>query len=323
MRKSKFGFRARFLLPMLILGFVNLPVANARPSDHPKCKGVKQWYEGKCRYADEIEQLKREAKKKARKKKKNSKSPRKKTRKKATLTDGMVFVPGGTFEIGCVRANDENCLPGESPRHKVELDAYYIDQSEVTVEQFRKCVDAKACDISEVKTGIGECNWDKWNRNDHPINCVDWEQSRTFCEWKKKRLPTEAEWERAASGGEERFFPWKGRSAHCLFSVMLNVSWGCGKGRTWPVCSKPKGNTDAGLCDMAGNVSEWTQDFFSETFYVNSPRKDPMNGRDSGYRTHRGGSWTDTGELLRVSSRQRSKPKSRLHSVGFRCALSK
>ncbi len=313
------AFRLFVVLFAAALSLATVAVGRGGPRDEPRCKGNKEPHKGKCLYPDEIKRLK--AKEKATSGKSKSRAKRKK--KGSSLASGMVELPGGTFSIGCNRAGDDSCLPGESPRHKVELGAFFIDRHEVTVEDYAKCVNAGVCGPPDDASKVGECNWGSKSRQSHPVNCVDWNQARTYCEWQGKRLPTEAEWERAASDGTVRRFPWTGKTAHCLFAVMNHVSWGCGKNRTWPVCSKTQGSTRTGLCDMAGNVSEWTQDFFSETFYVNSPTKDPMDGRDSGYRVRRGGAWTDTEALLRVSSRQRSRPDSRLHFVGFRCVKSK
>jgi formylglycine-generating enzyme len=130
-------------------------------------------------------------------------------------------------------------------------------KTEVTVKQYKKCVDAGKC------TGIetGEyLNGDKSGRGNHPINGVTWFQARDFCKWSGGRLPTDKEWEYAAtSGGKEHDYPWGNEKPTCDLAVFDDGGgMGCGKDRTWPVCSKPRENTEQGLCDMAGNVPEWT-----------------------------------------------------------------
>ena len=134
----------------------------------------------------------------------------------------------------------------------------YLSNTEVTVGQYRACVKAGAC--SEPDTGK-YCNWNESGREDHPINCVDWNQARTFAKWVGGDLPSEAQWEYAArSGGRDWKYPWGNESASCEYAIMDDGGNGCGKDRTWAVCSKPKGNSKQGLCDMAGGVWEWVRD---------------------------------------------------------------
>lgn len=296
-------------------GLVGL--AGAR--EKPRCKGTKKWYEGKCRYQDEIARLKKKSEGAKRDRKHAS---TKNSRKRRRGKTGMVKLEGGSFSIGCAARMDEDCQMAEQPRHEVELDSFWLDKTEVTVGAYRRCVKAEKCTKPITPASQGDCNWTIDGRGDHPVNCVTWEQARTFCEWRGARLPTEAEWERAAAGGSERRYPWVGLSAHCIFAVMQHGGYGCSKERTWPTCGKPKGMTEDGLCDMAGNVSEWVVDWYDDNFYVNSSKLRPVNDTPSGYKTRRGGSWIDGGELLRVSSRQRSAPTARLTFVGFRCAAS-
>ena len=118
------------------------------------------------------------------------------------------------------------------------------------------------------------CNWNQSGRGDHPINCVSWNQARTFATWLGARLPTEAEWEYAArSGGENREYPWGDEEATCERAVVYeryqnpkDGNRGCGRDSTWAVCSKSAGNTEQGLCDMAGNVWEWVEDDWHFSF---------------------------------------------------------
>ena len=133
-------------------------------------------------------------------------------------------------------------------------------KTEVTLGQFRACVKAGACEkgtYSTILDGIF-CNWGHTGREQHPMNCVDWHGATAFCRWSGGRLPTEKEWYAEASNGSTRTYPWGSQEATCARAIMDDGGNGCGKSRTWPVCSKPAGNSASGLCDMSGNVWEWT-----------------------------------------------------------------
>lgn len=228
---------------------------------------------------------------------------------------GMVLIPAGEFMMGCA-PGDGDCANDEKPYHRVYLDAYYIDKHEVTVVEYKKCVDAGACK----RPGTGKyCNWDVSGRENHPVNCVDWNQADAYCSWAGKRLPTEAEWEKAARGTDGRIYPWGNERASCKYAVMDERGYGCGRGSTWPVCSKPEGNSPYGLCDMAGNVLEWVNDLFDENYYSSSTSRNP-SGPSSGYRLLRGGSWRGNNpKYFRASNRYWDFPVSRLAVNGFRC----
>ena len=143
--------------------------------------------------------------------------------------------------------------PDVKPRHTVTVNSFEMAKTLVTVEQYKVCVDAKACTVPSAGP---DCNWGVPGRGKHPVNCVDWQQAQTFSAWEGGRLPTEAEWEYAArSGGRDQKYPWGDSPPTCEKAVFK----GCGTG-TAPVCSKPAGNTAQGLCDAAGNVWEWMED---------------------------------------------------------------
>ena len=169
--------------------------------------------------------------------------------------------------------------------------------------QYRGCVEAKAC----TAPASGEyCNWGKADRDEHPVNCVDWLQASVFAKWAGGRLPSQAEWEYAArSGGRDQTYPWGDEPATCARAVMNDGGKGCGENRTWPVCSRAKGHTKQGVCDMVGNVSEWVADV-----RYTAPRQ----------RVCRGGAWEDTrhqqpgGRLMDFSGHHRG--------LGFRVARS-
>ncbi len=128
-------------------------------------------------------------------------------------------------------------------------------------------MDAGKCSEPKSKSDSNYCNWGYLNRDNHPINCVAWDQAKSFCKWAGGRLPTEAEWYAEASNGGERMYPWGDIKATCDYAVMCGSGGnGCGRGSTWPVCSKEKGNSVSGLCDMSGNLAEWTSSWFDKKY---------------------------------------------------------
>jgi formylglycine-generating enzyme required for sulfatase activity len=149
-------------------------------------------------------------------------------------TEGkVVLIPAGDFWMGCNPKVDSRCKRHEKPGRIVHLDAYRIDKTEVTLEQFEKCVQAGSC---QEPKAARHCNWGKPGREKHPVNCVDWFQAKAYCEWMGKRLPTEAEWEKAARGQDGRMYPWGSESASCEYILTTGRGgWGCGKKSTWPV----------------------------------------------------------------------------------------
>ena len=229
----------------------------------------------------------------------------------------FITIHGGTFDMGASDGESD-----ELPVHSVTVPTFEMTKTEVTVFQYKDCVDSGAC--TEELEGVGSCNWEVSGYEGHPINCVDWQQAVDFCEWIGGRLPSEAEWEYAASNGSaENIYPWKDETATCDYAVMHEGGAGCGEGSTWPVCSKTTGNTSLGLCDMAGNVWEWVQDWYHEN-YTDAPT-DGSAWEDSGdYRVMRGGSWRDVDtEYLRASGRSVLLSSSgRSEYIGFRCARS-
>jgi sulfatase modifying factor 1 len=164
----------------------------------------------------------------------------------------------------------ENGEDNERPVHRVTVPTFEITKTEVTVLQYQVCVDASICTEPIEPTLDQYCNLGKPDREDHPVNCVDWEQAGVFCRWSGGRLPTEAQWEYAArGGGDDIEFPWGNQPATCHYAVMKDQTVGgdgCGQDRTWPVCSKTAGNTAQGLCDMSGNVLEWVRDQYHDSY---------------------------------------------------------
>ena len=249
-------------------------------------------------------------------------------------TAGMALIPAGWFYMGNIGGIPIMPMFGEErqrllneglPRRRVYLDAFYMDIHEVTVAEYAECWNAGACSVTQDRNKRKFCNWGYNDRDDHPINCVYDYQAEDYCKWVGKRLPTEAEWEKAARGGlKGKLFPWGDAWATCDYAVISDGADGCGKKRTWPVMSKPLGKNGYGLYDMAGNVSEWCQDYYDENWYSRMPDRNPVNRNPftspfSVYQVVRGGSWNSPPWNVRASSRGAMGGIEWSIYVGFRC----
>jgi len=202
---------------------------------------------------------------------------------------------------------DEKMFSHEVPKHGVYLDAFYIDKYEVTNEEYAKCVGGGPCGTNNKYDGFTDPR--------QPVVGVDWTQASTYCSWAGKRLPTEAEWEKAARGTEARTRPW-GEGIDCAKANYKD----CGHGVTKPVGSYPSGSSPYGAMDMAGNVWEWCADWYDKEYYRNSPNRNPKGPSSGRYRVLRGGSWNDPPTNLRSSLRGWSNLAERHSNYGFRCA---
>ena len=230
---------------------------------------------------------------------------------------GMIEIPAGPFVMG----TDQDGHDFTSPEHTVELGTFWIDSVEVTVAQYQVCVDAQEC----ARSGqADDCNAGGHERGDHPINCVTWEQARAFCQWKDKRLPTEAEWEKAARGeNDRRRFPWGDEEP---FNFMLQnpdlrlLNYNSNEGRTEPVGTHPAGVSPYGVHNLAGNVMEWTADYYSEEYYASSPLVDPQGPVSGQFRVTRGGPFDVTSEAVTTTIRSAIPPTKSVPQIGFRCA---
>jgi formylglycine-generating enzyme required for sulfatase activity len=266
----------------------------------------------------------------------------------AHLPEGMVYIPGGVFRMGDKDATDGMGGPEEVPAHDVEVDGFVMDQYEVSNEQYAQCVAHGKCAAPHY--GDGTCirfmfttkGWEKFPVEDDfreatkPVVCVAWEEARAYCEYRQKRLPTEAEWEKAAAGPEGYTWsfgnpPFDGTKANYC-DDNCDLPWTSAEGglpspygndghaTTAPVGTYPANGY--GLYDMSGNVAEWVADWYDKEFYQKPEalRKNPENReQSSGLRVMRGRSWADVPPSLRVSDRGRNDPASRAVSVGFRC----
>jgi formylglycine-generating enzyme required for sulfatase activity len=230
----------------------------------------------------------------------------------------MCSIPAGPFMMGCNKAVDTGCFTMEGPYHRVTVSAFKIDKYEVTAEDYKACVTAGGC--TPTNTGSAY-NYDRLGGENHPINGVDWNQAKAYCAWAGKRLPTEAEWEKAARGTDGRRYPWGNNSLDCDHAVMSTKV--CSNTGTAPVGSKSLGASPYGALDMSGNVWEWVEDWYHST-YTGAPSDGSAWVTPTGTsRVLRGGSWGigPTG-FLRVSARYDNDPTLRNCPVGFRCAWS-
>lgn len=224
----------------------------------------------------------------------------------------MVNVPAGEFVMGSPFGYRHS--PNESPQRSVYVNSFSIDKTEVTVAQYRRCVEDEACSPPVAAPG---CNYQVEGKSDHPINCVTWHQARTYCLWVNKRLPSEAEWEKAARGTDARVYPW----GNDWDAAKVN-SKESGISATVAVGVFQLGASPYGALDMAGNVWEWTEDWYNTSYYEQSPVENPR-GPDAGEtRVLRGGAWLNTKEDVTVTRRVGLSPDGAFTYAGFRCAHS-
>lgn len=234
----------------------------------------------------------------------------------------MALIPAGRFALGAMKT-------------EVTVGRYCLDVNEVTVADFKLCVDASACRAPDEYVAKHDdwgqfCNWQRTDRRDHPVNCVDWSQATAYCAWAKQRLPTESEWEWAARSGDKGWnYPWgndapdgtqanacgvecaKAFNQKMTETVMPLYTANDGWEDTAPVGSFPKGDDRWGVHDLAGNVAEWTDGAFDDVAIEVA-------------RVQRGGHWRlsdGRGADLMAAARERREPESRRGSAGFRCAM--
>jgi formylglycine-generating enzyme required for sulfatase activity len=230
----------------------------------------------------------------------------------------MCNVPAGPFMMGCNSAVDNECnQTAENPYHSVNVPAFQIDRYEVTADQYKACVEGGGCSAANSGTG---CNYYAVGKENHPINCVDWNQAKAFCLWAGKRLSSEAEWEKTARGTDGRKYPWGNDALDCDRAV--HAVSPCSNSGTAMVGSKPTGVSPFGAMDMVGNVWEWVEDDYHSgysgapengTAWVDTPRGTS--------RILRGGSFADYDtRVQRASYRFYGLPETRSDGTGFRCA---
>jgi sulfatase modifying factor 1 len=208
-------------------------------------------------------------------------------------SETMVLIPAGEFQMGSKAAEDEIL-------HTVHLSAFTIDKFEVTQEQFEKVMENDPSDF---------------HGKNLPVEQVTWYEARDYCKAVGKRLPTEAEWEKAARGGTDTIYYW-GDTINGHYAWY----WDNSKRTSHPVGSK-KPNA-FGLYDMSGNVWEWVADYYEDTYYSSGSKENPKGPFTSKYRVIRGGSWRDLPGFLRTTRRNYDLPAGRFNHIGFRCAKS-
>lgn len=224
--------------------------------------------------------------------------------------DGMrlVYVPEGKFNMG-TGASDPDASPNEEPAHAVLLDAFWLDQTEVTNSMYRLCISARACDFPARPVEFSNPDF-----TDHPIVWVSWRDAEDYCQWAGRRLPTEAEWEKAARGADSRMFPWGSGSiaGHRLnfADANLDEEWADASVDDGFEYSSPVGNYAAGASpygalDMAGNVWEWVSDWYDSRHYLSSASEDPTgpDSSPSGFHPVRGGSFLSDARNVRTAYR--------------------
>ncbi|MDF0643230.1 MAG: SUMF1/EgtB/PvdO family nonheme iron enzyme [Nitrospira sp.] len=234
----------------------------------------------------------------------------------------MILIPAGAFKMG-----SNEGLPNERPEHQVLLDNYYIDQYEVTLSLYRKFLESGNHDSpptwdDEAATTVG----------DRPAVGMKWDDAAAYCQWVGKRLPTEAEWEKAARGTDGRRYPWGhmqpfvdianyNRGVWVSEAVTLvSVTSGL-EGMSVRHGLKTGGRSPYGLAHMAGNAAEWVADWYDREFYQLSPEKNPTGPSKGEKRVIRGGSWADLPPALRVTARFSAEPEFEDRTIGFRCAM--
>ena len=233
----------------------------------------------------------------------------------------MVLIPAGEFLMGCDLSDSRApCLDGESPSHTVYLDDYYIELTEVTNTQYASCVAEEACRPPD----FGQSDFDQFLSEspeyaDHPITNVNWYDARDYCDWVGKRLPSEAEWEKAARGADDdRLYPWESEAPQCSLLNFNDFDEEC-LGATTPSGQYPLGASPYGLLDMAGNVREWVADWYNADYYFSNPPDNPPGPELGAEKILRGGSYSSDWIEVRVSRRAHNPPTFRGSDIGFRC----
>ena len=217
----------------------------------------------------------------------------------AATVGEMVRIAAGSFQMG-----SSDGQPDEKPVHRVQVAAFDMDLTEVTVAAYKACVESQKCTYPDLDHF---CNWDRTGKENHPINCLDWDQATAYCAAVGKRLPTEEEWEYAARGTDGRPYPWGDPPAP------PNLCQGRPTAGTCPADAVPV-DSPFGLRGMAGNVWEWTSSGYSEAY---------GKKRETERRVYRGGSFYEEKlEHMRATTRNRRTTNTAFDYIGFRCARS-
>ena len=217
----------------------------------------------------------------------------------------MILIPAGEFTMGSDKAEGD-----EGPAHKVLLDAFWIDRYEVTNGQYMK--------FMEATHHQPPASWGspKLGDSEQPVVGVSWEDAAAYAKWAGKRLPTEAEWEKAARGAGVALYPWGDRwdekKANSAESAL---------GKTTGVRELPEGASPFGVFHMVGNAAEWVADWYVPDYYHKSPRENPKGPETGMWKVIRGGGWWCKSEHCEVTDRRQELPTTKTSSIGFRCAV--
>ena len=238
--------------------------------------------------------------------------------------EDMVLIPAGEFIMG---TDSEQANADQKPAHQVYLDAFYIDKYEVTNAQFEGFIvnggyqDQKLWTAegwrfiqkNQIKTPLQHSENSVSTDPDHPVIGVSWYEASAYATWAGKRLPTEAEWEKAARGTDGRIYPWGNEMDFSKLSYFPHVT------KVQTVGSFAKGASPYGVLDMVGSVWEWCADWYNESYYPQGSRKSPKGPEGGEYRVLRGGGWDSIWLQLRTSYRYCDKEDRRTYNIGFRC----
>ncbi len=221
----------------------------------------------------------------------------------------MALVPAGEFTMGSATGDAD-----ELPVRKVYVDAFFMDRHQLSVAQYARFIEATHHEVPP--------EWSLMNRPQHqnrPVVNVDWAEADTYCKWAGKRLPTEAEWEKAARGTDGRTYPWGNQPPTALHANSGKEVWSSHAVLT-PVGMFEEGKSPYGIYDMAGNVWEWVSDWYNEDYYKISSSQNPAGPPTGWSKVIRGGSWGSRPEAMRAADRETHAPSFRGLGTGFRCA---
>ena len=222
----------------------------------------------------------------------------------------MVYIAAGEYVMG-----NDSWMDDVKPAHRVGLDAFWLDRTEVTADQYRRCVEARAC----ATPGSSGEDWVYDRKYDNrPMTGVDWSQASAYCNWVGARLPTEAEWEYAARGPEERIYPWGNEWDENRVAIWYPSDPAIGSQN---VGSHPDGASWCGALDLAGNVAEWVEDWYGP--YTSNPQANPNGPLAGDVKVIRGGSFLVSNPgAVRSDQRNYAEPSTTSSLIGFRCASS-
>jgi len=225
------------------------------------------------------------------------------------LERSMALVPAGEFTMGSSTGD-----PDEQPVHQVYLDAFYMDKHQLSVGEYAKFL--------ETTSHVAPPDWEIMSKSMHqkrPVINVDWADADAYCRWAGKRLPTEAEWEKAARGTDGRIYPWGNELPTQFHANMKKEVWNNHVVLT-PVGLFEGGKSPYGIYDMAGNVWEWVSDWYAPNYYRSSSLRNPIGPPLGDYKVVRGGSWGSGPKDLRSADRETHLPSFQGFGTGFRCA---